>query len=119
MESMNEKLLAERHKIVNDVHATIQKINEDMAKDVFAGRFWIEITKQSIELYDDESGWDCTFWITFHDKKCPERDFEYIYSPHYIIYSGFLAGGRHMDTDLNDFIIKSDFWTTYKANANS
>ena len=116
---MMKNLVAERNKIVKDVQDVIDKINENTAKDVFGDRFWMEITKKSLEPYDDNSGIDAYFWITFHDRKYPERDFEHVYSPHDIIYSGFFAGGRHMDTDLNKFIIESDFWKTYKANAES
>jgi len=116
---MLRKLEKERERILEDVYNTVHTINDQIKNDVFDGRFEMEITKQSLEPYDDNSGIEAYFWIAFHDRKYPERDFEYVYTPHDIIYSGMFAGGRHMDSDLNKFIIESDFWKTYKANAES
>ena len=100
------------------VRACVRHINKQLQRDVFGDRFWIEIVGNQIRPWSDNSGWDAYFGIAFHDRENPERDFSYWYSPHHIIYSGLFAGGRYMDSDLNDFIVKSDFWEKYRNGTN-
>lgn len=107
--------LRQKRKIQRKVRACVRHINKQLQKDVFGDRFWIEIVGNQIRPWSDNSGWDAYFGIAFHDRENPERDFFYWYSPHNIIYSGLFAGGRYMDSDLNDFIVKSDFWEKYRA----
>ena len=106
--------LRAKNKIRKRVRRVIRHMNRQMQKDVFKDRFWIEITRQDIRPWADNSGWDAHFLIAFHDRKDPSRDYEYWFEPTFILYSGMFAGGRHMDSDLNDFIVKSDFWENYK-----
>lgn len=96
--------LAAKHKIQRRVRRVVRKINRSIEDD----RFWIEITAQEIRPYSDNSGWEAYFCITFHDNEHPERDFYRWYEPHFIIYSGFFAGGDHVDTDLNKFIVDAN-----------
>ena len=107
--------LRSKRNLKRKVRRVIRKINTDLRKDVFGDRFSLQIAQSDIRPYDDNSGWDAYFLIEFRDKLQPERNYQYWFTPHFIIYSGFFAGGRHVDTDLNDFIIKSDFWEKYKA----
>ena len=107
--------LRAKGKIRRKVRATVRHINRNLRKDVFRERFWIEIVEQHIRPWSDNSGWESYFRIAFHDRENPERDYDYWFEPHFIIYSGLFAGGRHMDGDLNDFIVKSDFWEKYRA----
>ena len=103
-----------KDKIRKRVRSVVRHLNRQMQKDVFKDRFWIEITGQEIRPWADNSGWNARFRIAFHDRKNPERDYEYWFEPTFILYSGMFAGGRHVDSDLNDFIVKSDFWENYK-----
>ena len=106
--------LRAKRKLRKEIRHVIRAINRGLQKDVFKDRFWVEIVEQSIKPWPDNSGWNAYFRIAFHDRKCPERDYDYWFEPHFIKYSGFMAGGRHVDSDLNDFIVKSDFWNDYK-----
>lgn len=110
--------LRAKDKIRRRVRATVRHINRNLRKDVFGDRFWIEIIEQHIRPWSDNSGWDAHFRIAFHDRENPERDYDYWFDPHSIIYSGLFAGGRHMDDDLNNFIVNSDFWKKYRASQN-
>lgn len=107
--------LRSKRNLKRKIRRVIRKINANMRKDVFGDRFSLRIAGSNIVPYDDNSGWDARFLIEFRDADYPERNYQYWFEPHFIIYSGFFAGGRHVDTDLNDFIIKSDFWEKYKA----
>ena len=107
--------LRAKDKIRRRVRATVRHINRNLRKDVFGDRFWIEIVEQHIKPWPDNSGWEAYFRIAFHDRENPERDYDYWFEPHFIIYSGLFSGGRHMDDDLNNFIVNSDFWEKYRA----
>lgn len=113
----NDTLRSKRN-LKRKVRRVIRILNKQMRKDVFGDRFWLEIRNANIVPYDDNSGWDAYFNIAFHDREHPERDYNYWFSPHFILYSGMFAGGRHVDSDLNDFIVNSDFWEKYRAQKN-
>lgn len=110
--------LRAKRRIKRKVRQTIRMLNKGLREDVFGDRFSVRIAASDIRPYDDNSGWDAYFLIEFLDKEHPERNYQYWFTPHFIIYSGFMAGGRHVDSDLNDFIIRSDFWENYKAEKN-
>ena len=105
----------QKRKIQRKVRACVRHINKKMRADIFGDRFWIEISGQEIRPWSDNSGWHAWFKIAFHDNEQPDRDFEKWYWGRSVLYSGLFAGGDHMDTDLNDFIVKSDFWEKYRA----
>lgn len=96
------------------IRRVVRVLNKRMREDVFKDRFWIEIIQSDICPWDDNSGWDAHFRIAFHDNENHERDFTRWYEPHFIIYSGMFAGGNHVDSDLNDFIVNSNFWREYR-----
>ena len=95
------------------IRRVVRVLNKRMREDVFKDRFWIEIIQSDIRPWEDNSGWDARFRIAFHDNKNHERDFARWYEPYFIIYSGMFACGNHVDSDLNDFIVNSDFWEKY------
>ncbi len=104
-----------KKKLKRKIYRTIRHINKGLRNDVFKDRFWVEVTGSRIVPWDDSSGWNAHFLISFHDRENPNRDYSSWFDPHFIIYSGFFAGGDHVDTDLNEFIIRSDFWEKYKT----
>jgi len=107
--------LRSKRNLKRKIRRVIRKINADMRKDVFGDRFSLRIAQSDIVPYDDNSGWNAHFLIEFRDADYPERNYRHWFEPSFIIYSGFFAGGRHVDTDLNDFIIKSDFWEKHRT----
>ena len=110
--------LRSKRNLKRRVRRTIRTLNKGLREDVFKDRFWLEVENAHIVPYDDNSGWDAHFYIVFHDRDCPNRDYGYWFEPHFIVYSGMFAGGRHVDSDLNDFIVNSDFWEKYRAQKN-
>ena len=110
--------LRSKRNLKRRVRSVIRHLNKGLREDVFKDRFWLEVENAHIVPYDDNSGWDAHFYIVFHDRDCPNRDYGYWFEPHFIVYSGMFAGGRHVDSDLNDFIINSDFWEKYRAQKN-
>ena len=107
--------LRSKRNLKRKVYRTIRHINKNLREDVFGDRFWLEVTNANIVPYDDNSGWDADFYVVFHDNENHSRDYGYWFNPHNIIYSGMFCGGRYVDSDLNDFIINSDFWEKYRA----
>ena len=107
--------LRAKRNLKRKVRSVIRKLNKSIHEDVFGDRFSIKIVDSHIVPYDDNSGWDAQFLIEFRDADYPERNYQYWFSPHFILYSGMFAGGRHVDSDLNDFIVNSDFWEKYRA----
>lgn len=107
-----------KRKIMRRVNRAVRYLNKNLRKDVFGDRFSIAVVERSVRPWDDHSGWDSRFRIEFRDAKYPERNYSCWFDYHYVIYSGFFSGGRHVDTDLNDFIIRSDFWKNYKVEKN-
>ena len=107
--------LRAKKKIGRKVKSTVRRINRGLREDVFGDRFWIEVIDRQIKPWSDNSGWQAYFRIKFHDRENPERDFDGWYDLNSVIYSGFFAGGQHMDSDLNNFICESDFWNKYRA----
>lgn len=105
--------LRAKRKIQRKMRQSVRHMNRALKEDIFKDRFWIEIIGQEIRPYPDNSGWDAYFRIAFHDNEHHERDFSRWYTPYFIMYSGFFAGGEHMDTDLNKFIVDSDFWSEH------
>ena len=95
--------LTAKKKIVRKVRTAVRKMNRVINKN-FDGRYWIEIIRQDIIPFSDNSGWDAYFWISFHDNEDNSHVRTYTYNPHEIIYSGLFAGGNHLDTDFNSFI---------------
>ena len=110
--------LRSKRKLKRKIRHIVRILNKRMREDVFKDRFWIEIVQSDIRPWDDNSGWDADFRIAFHDNENPARDFTRWYEPHFIIYSGMFAGGNHVDSDLNDFIVHSDFWSKYRNGTN-
>jgi hypothetical protein len=108
--------LRSKRNLKRKVRRVIRRLNKGLREDVFGDRFSVHIIQSNIVPWQDNSGWDANFLIEFRDAAQPERNYAYWFSPHFIIYSGILAGGRHVDSDLNDFIIRSDFWEKYRAN---
>ena len=106
--------LRAKRNLKRKVRWAIRTLNESLRDDIFGNRFSVAIADSSIRPYDDNSGWDAYFLIEYRDAEYPERNFQYWYEPHFIITSGLLAGGRHVDSDLNKFIIESDFWDKYE-----
>lgn len=100
------------------VRRTIRKLNKGLREDVFGDRFWLEVRNANIVPYDDNSGWNAQFNVVFHDREHPERDYDYWFDPHNVVYSGMFCGGRYVDSDLNDFIVNSDFWEKHRAQKN-
>lgn len=111
--------LRKKRKIIREVKRTVRHINKDLRKDVYGDHFSVVVLGNYFRPWEDHSGWNCGFRIEFRDAKYPDRNYSYWFDPYFIVYSGFFAGGRHVDTDLNDFIVKSDFWENYKAEKNS
>lgn len=111
--------LRSKRNLKRKVRRVIRILNKGLREDVFGDRFSLRIAQSNIRPYDDNSGWDAYFLIEFRDAAQPERNYCYWFSPHFIIYSGMFAGGRHVDSDLNDFIINSDFWEKYHASKKS
>ena len=109
------KATTERSKrtLKRKVRRAIRILNKHLREDIFGNRFSLEIETADIRPWDDNSGWNAHFLIKFKDAAHPERNYSYWFSPHFIIYSGLFAGGRHVDTEMNDFIINSDFWKEY------
>ena len=106
--------LRSKRNLKRKIRRVVRIINKQLRADVFGDRFSLVIVGSNIVPYDDNSGWDAHFLIEFRDAKCPERNYIEWFDPYDIIYSGLFVGGRHMDAVLNDFIIRSDFWTTLK-----
>lgn len=106
--------LRAKKKIRRQVNKIVRMLNRGMRNDVFKDRFSISIKDRQIRPYSDNSGWDANFLIEFCDKEQPERNYSYWFNIHSIVYSGMFAGGRHLDSDLNNFIVKSDFWEKYR-----
>ena len=104
---------AARRAIVRNVRSTIKSLNDGLRQDVFGDRFHLEIVKTVIEPFKDNSGFNAVFWIEFQDRVQPSRNYTYPFDEDNIIYSGFFAGGYHVDTSLNNFIVNSNFWETY------
>lgn len=103
-----------KRKLIRKINRVVRKMNRSLRNDVFKDRFSVVVLNKDIRPYSDHSGWDAHFLIEFRDEAQPNRNYAYWFEPHFIIYSGFFAGGRHVDTDLNDFIVRSDFWETYR-----
>jgi hypothetical protein len=70
----------------------------------------IRISDSYIRPWNDNSGWEAYFWITFTDKQNPARNYTHFYNPHEILYSGLFAGGHHLDSDFNEFYRGSEYW---------
>lgn len=107
--------LRSKRNLKRKIRRIIRILNKQMREDVFGDRFSLRIIGSDIRPYDDNSGWDAYFNIEFLDKEQPDRNYSYWFEPHFIIYSGMFAGGRHVDSDLNDFIVNSDFWDKWRA----
>jgi hypothetical protein len=96
------------------VRKCIRYLNQTAREDVFGDRFSVTLLNSDVRPWDDNSGWDARFYVKLHDAEHPERDYAYWYDKHDIIYSGFFAGGRHLDSDFSEFIVRSDFWDKYR-----
>ena len=85
------------------VNKIVKKINRDLKKDVFGDRFWLrQIKKQRVDGLD-------YYLYEMKDRKDPRRD-----TP----IRGWLWGGSQFLIGefyeaINDFIIRSDFWSIY------
>ena len=108
--------LRSKRNLKRKVRRVIRTLNKSMREDVFGDRFSLRIAQTNIVPWEDNSGWNAHFLIEFRDAAQPERNYFYWFEPHFIIYSGMFAGGRHVDSDLNNFIVESDFWEKYRAN---
>lgn len=87
------------------INRIVRKINKQLQEDVFKDRFWIrQVRKQK-----DEDGF--TYYLyEMIDRQEPDRNS--------IIPQGWLWGGsQFIASDLyeaiNDFIVKSSFWSIY------
>ena len=105
--------LRRKRNMHRNVVRVIKMLNRMMRKDVFGERFTVRLAAFGMRPYSDHSGWESWWLVEFYDAACPERNFRYLYDYHNVIYSGLFAGGHHVDSDLNEFIVNSDFWKTY------
>ena len=84
------------------VNRIIKKINRDLQKDVYGDRFYCWQIQKS---FGDGIEY---FRFKLTDKEQPERD--------YITYwfdTFEICKSNKMFWEINDFIIKSDFWSKY------
>jgi hypothetical protein len=90
-------------KVDKKMNRIVKSINKDLEQDVFKNRFWIRQVKKD----RDEVG-SQYYLYEMKDRLEPERD----------SYMSWLWGGStFVKADffeaINDFIIKSDFWSIY------
>lgn len=90
-------------KIDRKINRVVRKINKDLREDLFGNRFWIQQVKKS----RDEDGLQYYLYM-MRDRLEPNRD----------AYIGWIWGGSmFLASDfykpINDFIVKSDFWSKY------
>ena len=80
----------------------VKKINRDLIADVFNDRFWVrQCQKARVNDID-------YFLYELKDRKDPSRDL--VISKWITIYDA----ARILYEELNNFIISSNFWETYK-----
>lgn len=91
-------------KICRKANCRARQLNKQLEKDVFGNRFWVKEIRKS---YIDGIHY---FMYELRDRKQPERN--------QIIGEWFnefaLLNFNDLWLKMNDFIITSDFWTTYK-----
>lgn len=91
-------------KICRKVNRRARQLNRQLEKDVFGNRFWVKEIRKSY-IYGIHY-----FMYELRDRKQPERN--------QIIGEWLnefaLLNFNDLWLKMNDFIITSDFWTTYK-----
>lgn len=110
-----EDTVRKKRKMIRKVKRTVRHFNRGLRKDIFGDRFSVVIKDTSVRCWSDHSGWFASFLLEFRDAENPARNYVYWFDYHNIIYSGLFCGGRYMDSDMNDFIVNSDFWEKYHA----
>ena len=91
-------------KICRKVNRRARQLNKQLANDVFGNRFWV---RQVQKQYKDDVHY---FLYELRDRLQPERN---------RLVPGWLSEFAIMTfndlaIEMNDFIITSDFWQTYK-----
>lgn len=89
------------------VNSNIKRLNRQLRQDVFGTRF----EARQVKKIKGEDGVQY-YLYELRDNEQPERN---------CIYSGWLSGFSIIEMnkvwwEMNNFIIKSDFWEKYKAN---
>lgn len=86
------------------VNRLVRNINKQLKADVFGDRFWVrQIQKAKVDGME-------YYLYEMKDRLEPNRDS--------IIAEGWIWGGSHFFVSsiyeaMNDFIVKSDFWSKY------
>lgn len=94
---MSKTLYAKR------VNQNIKKLNRQIQADVFGDRFFIRQFRKSFGLDGIEY-----FQYELIDNECPERNYITKWFNYWEITSSY-----KLWEEMNDFIIKSDFWSKY------
>ena len=92
----------------------INELNERISNDVFKNRFHLACHSIGITV-DNEGAWlnDCE--VAFYDDVQPERDYVRHYG-HSTMINRWYWGGP--DYDLNEFIVRSNFWKLERGEVN-
>lgn len=92
-------------KIDKRINNIAKKVNQQLKEDVFGNRFWVK----QVRKFKSQDGLQY-YLYELRDRLEPERN--------HIFTCGWLWGGSFFLTadffeQVNDFIVKSDFWAKY------
>lgn len=97
-----------KSRIDKRINRVAKRLNRELKADVFGDRFWV---KQVAKQRGDYEG--CMYYLyELKDRLEPERDT--------LFSKGWLWGGSHFLVseffeEMNDFIIRSDFWSKHNG----
>ena len=92
----------------------VRHMNKQIEKDIFEGRFYAVIHERYDDKYEDRSGVNSVYRVTFHDRANGYSE-EAWFDQHHMTNAA-TGYGDNFYLHMNNFIINSDFWKNYKAN---
>lgn len=98
-----------RKKIRRRARQAVRHMNR-YCENEFQGRFSARIEQEYMRPYEDNSGWDCWFVVRFLDQEYPELDMVRCYDKIEMLDYSIFGGLKTFARDMNDLIVKSDYW---------